>query len=198
VDQGEFVLHMPGVHNILNALAMMAVCDAQKVPVDVTREALASFDGVQRRFTVRGTVDDVIVVDDYGHHPTEIQATLVGARAAFADRRLVAVVQPHRYTRVRDNLHAFAACLDDADVVVLTEIYAAGESPIDGITAERLTGLVRERRAGRQVVLESDFERLPERIAQLTVPGDLVMTLGAGSITRVGSALVERLTGAGR
>jgi len=198
VDQGEFVLHMPGVHNVLNALATVAVCDAQKVPVDVTREALASFDGVQRRFTVRGVTDDVIVVDDYGHHPTEIEATLAGARAAFADRRLVAVVQPHRYTRVRDNLHAFAACLDQADVVVLTEIYAAGESAIDGITAGRLAELVRERRKGREVVLESDFDRLPERIAGLTASGDLVLTLGAGSITRVGSALVERLAGAGR
>jgi UDP-N-acetylmuramate--alanine ligase len=110
---GEFTLHMPGVHNVLNALATIAVCDEyRRSTAAVTRAALAEFTGVQRRFTVRGTAGGVMVVDDYGHHPTEIRATLAGARTSYPERRLVAVFQPHRYSRVRDHLEGFAACLD--------------------------------------------------------------------------------------
>jgi UDP-N-acetylmuramate--alanine ligase len=193
-----FSLRMPGVHNVLNALAAIAVADQQQVPVDSVRAALAEFDGVQRRFTVRGEVGDVVVVDDYGHHPTEIRATLAGARTGFGGRRIVGVVQPHRYSRLRDNLTGFVGCLDEADVVVLTDIYAAGESPIGGVTIDRLFELLCVRRRDRTVVLERSVDRLAVRIADLARAGDLVITLGAGSITRIGDALVQCLAARSR
>ena len=190
---GEFTLHMPGAHNVLNALATIAVCDEQEVPAAITRDALAEFTGVQRRFTVRGTAGGVMVVDDYGHHPTEIAATLGGARTSYPDRRIVAVFQPHRYSRVRAHLAAFAACLDHADVVVLTDIYAAGEAPIDGVSIERLLAATAERRPGRAVLLDKPIAGLAERLADRTCAGDLVITLGAGSITRVSHDLAALL-----
>jgi len=192
-DLGEFVVHMPGVHNVLNALAAIAVCDAQGVDRAVTRAALMEFTGVQRRFTIRGTARDVMVVDDYGHHPTEIKATLAGAKTSYPDRRLVAVFQPHRHSRVRAHLQAFAACLDVADAVVLTDIYAAGEAPIDGVSIERLCEVTRARRPERAVRLDKPVAGLAERLAAETSPGDLVITLGAGSITRVSHELAAIL-----
>ena len=192
-DLGEFALHMPGVHNVLNALAVIAVCDAQEVPRAVTSAALEEFTGVQRRFSVRGTAGGVMVVDDYGHHPTEIRATLAGARTSYPERRLVAVFQPHRHSRVRDHLEGFAGCLDLADEVVLTDIYAAGEAPIPGVSIERLLELTRARVPGRSVRLERAVAGLAERLAEGTCPGDLVITLGAGSITRVSHELAAIL-----
>jgi UDP-N-acetylmuramate--alanine ligase len=197
-DLGEFVVHMPGVHNVLNALAAIAVCDAQGAPRSVTRAALAEFTGVQRRFTVRGTAGDVMVVDDYGHHPTEIRATLAGAKASYPDRRLVAVFQPHRFSRVRAHLEAFAACLDAADAVVLTDIYAAGEQPIAGVSIERLCEATRARRPERSVRLDKPVAGLAERLAAETCPGDLVITLGAGSVTRVSHELSALLAASAR
>ena len=192
-EAGEFVLHMPGVHNVLNALATIAIADAEGVERAVTRAALAEFTGVQRRFTVRGTARDVLVVDDYGHHPTEIRATLAGAKTSYPNRRLVAVFQPHRYSRVRDHLEGFAACLDAADEVVLTDIYAAGEAPIDGVSIERLCELTRARRPGRAVRIDKSVAGLADRLALGTCPGDLVITLGAGSVTRVSHELAALL-----
>jgi UDP-N-acetylmuramate--alanine ligase len=192
-DRGEFALHMPGVHNVGNALAAIAIADELEVPIEVTRRALAEFEGVQRRFTIRGEIGDVMVVDDYGHHPTEIRATLAGARTSFPTRRLVAALQPHRYTRLRDNMEGFAACLDAADVVVVTDVYPAGEPPIAGVHAARLVELVRARNPERIVVHEPDVAAMPARLAALALPGDLVLTLGAGNITRTGPALLELL-----
>ncbi len=194
-DHGEFTLRMPGAHNVANALAAIAIADELEVPLETTRATLAGFEGVQRRFTVRGEVRDVLVVDDYGHHPTEIRATLGGARSSFGGRRIVAALQPHRYTRLRDNLEGFVACMDDADVVVVTDVYPAGESPIPGIDAARLVELLRARRPDREVVHEPDVALLPARLALLAQPGDLVLTLGAGNITRTGGQLVEALEG---
>ena len=184
---------MPGVHNVLNALAVIAVCDAQEVPRAVTSAALEEFTGVQRRFSVRGTAGGVMVVDDYGHHPTEIRATLAGARTSYPERRLVAVFQPHRHSRVRDHLEGFADCLDLADEVVLTDIYAAGEAPIPGVSIERLLELTRARVPGRSVRLERSVAGLAERLSEGTCPGDLEITLGAGSITRVSHELAAIL-----
>ncbi|MBA3548537.1 MAG: UDP-N-acetylmuramate--L-alanine ligase [Nannocystis sp.] len=192
-DLGEFALHMPGVHNVLNALAVIAVCDAQEVPRAVTSAALEEFTGVQRRFSVRGTAGGVMVVDDYGHHPTEIRATLAGARTSYPDRRLVAVFQPHRHSRVRAHLEGFADCLDLADEVVLTDIYAAGEAPIPGVSIERLLELTAARVPGRSVRLDRSVAGLAERLSEGTCPGDLVITLGAGSITRVSHELAAIL-----
>ena len=192
-DRGEFSLGMPGVHNVRNALAAIAIADEYQVDPEAIREALGTFAGVQRRFTVRGEARGVVVVDDYGHHPTEIEATLAGARQSYEERRLVAVLQPHRYSRLRDNFEGFVGCLDHAHVVVLTEIYAAGEAPLPGVTIEALAERLRARAPERMVVIEKDFELVPERVEEHVSAGDLVLTLGAGSITRVGPRLLERL-----
>lgn len=194
-DRGAFSLRMPGVHNVQNALAAIAIGDEYNVPVQGIRKALAEFAGVQRRFTVRGNPRNVMVVDDYGHHPTEIRATLAGARASYGDRRLIAILQPHRYTRLRDNFEGFATCMAQADVVCVTDVYPAGEAPIEGVTAERLFARVREAMPGKTVLYEPDLNMVPQRLAALARPGDLVITLGAGSITQVGRRLVELLEG---
>ena len=195
---GRYELAMPGRHNILNALATIALCDEQGVSAAVSSKALREFSGVQRRFTLRGVAGGVAVVDDYGHHPTELRATLAAAREAYPRRRLVAAFQPHRYTRVRDHLDDFAASLDLAELVILTPIHPAGEAPIPGIDSERLAGLLRGRRPERPIVeitatkaevVSATASALHERVR----PGDLVLTLGAGSITRVSDALVDAL-----
>jgi UDP-N-acetylmuramate--alanine ligase len=192
-DKGEFVLHMPGRHNVLNALATIALCDEQQVHVEITREALSEFSGVQRRFTVRAEAGGIAVVDDYAHHPTEVRATLAGARGAYPDRRIVAAFQPHRYTRVRDHLEGFAAALDEADVVVLTDVYAAGETPIPGVDAARLCERLRARRPERPVEFVPGVDELAEHLATIAREGDVVLTLGAGSITRASFDLAQRL-----
>ncbi len=196
-DQGEFEIAMPGRHNVRNALATIALCDEAGVSPELTRKALREFAGVQRRFSLRGNVGDVVVVDDYGHHPTELRATLAAAREAHPTRRLVAVFQPHRYTRVRNHFEDFAASLDDADLVVLTPIYAAGESPLPGIDSPSLAGRMRERlpaRATELVPAEGEVVAgTIGRLLELVQPGDLVLTLGAGSITKVSFGLVEAL-----
>jgi len=194
-DRGEFSLSMPGVHNVRNALAAIAIADEYQIDPERTREALATFEGVQRRFTVRGEAKGVVVVDDYGHHPTEIMATLAGARAHYAERRLVAVLQPHRFTRLRDNFDGFVGCLDQAHLVVLADIYPAGEAPLPGVTVDVLAQRLRERSPERPVVVVKTFSELPDRIHEQVHAGDLVLTLGAGNITRVGPRLLERLGG---
>jgi UDP-N-acetylmuramate--alanine ligase len=192
-DRGEFRLAMPGIHNVRNALAAIAIADEYEIAPATVRTALGEFGGVQRRFTVRGEAGGAIVVDDYGHHPTEIAATLAGAVRSYADRRIVAAVQPHRFTRLRDNLDGFAACLDAAHLVVLTDVYPAGEAPIPGVTIEVLAEKLRARRPQGTVVVAGDLDGLVERLGELTRPGDLLLTLGAGSITRAGPRVLQAL-----
>src|SRR5262249_16777092 len=134
---GEFTVHMVGAHNAFNALAVIAVAEEMNVPLDQVRSALSAFSGVQRRFTVRGEVEGVTVVDDYGHHPTEVKATLSGARRAFG-RRIVVAFQPHRYTRTKDLMEEFAKAFNDADVLLLTSVYGAGEEAISGADSKTL------------------------------------------------------------
>lgn len=192
-DRGTFTIGIPGIHNVQNALAAIAVADEYAIPHATIRDALARFEGVQRRFTLRGIARDIMVVDDYGHHPTEIRATLAGARTGWRDKRVVAIVQPHRYTRLRDNFEGFIACLDEADAIVITEVYAAGEPPLACCTARDLADRLRLRTPEREVLFVPEFEQIPEALARLVRSGDLVLTLGAGSITRLGPLLLERL-----
>jgi UDP-N-acetylmuramate--alanine ligase len=187
---GRFELAMVGRHNALNALAVVALGDELGLPPEVIRAALASFQGVQRRFTVRGEAGGVTVVDDYGHHPAEVAATLRGAREAFG-RRVVCLFQPHRYTRTRDLLQDFAAAFHDADVLLLTDVYAAGEEPIPGVSSARLVEVVRARGHG-DVTLVPRAELARAARARVR-PGDLVLTLGAGDVTQVGPELLELL-----
>ncbi len=189
--RGEVVVRMPGVHYAQNALAALCVADVFGVPFRTSCEALAGFGGVDWRFSLRGEVAGVLVVDDYGHHPTEIAATVAAAR--LFQRRLVVAFQPHRYTRTRDLMAAFAPALADADEVVLTDIYPAGEPPIPGVDALALLRTF----PGHAKVSHLTREELPRHLVTLLRRGDLLLTLGAGDITTVASevlGLLERQT----
>ena len=187
---GRFELRMVGRHNALNALAVVALGDEMGIPTDAIRAGLASFQGVQRRFTVRGEASGVTVVDDYGHHPAEVKATLSGAREAF-HRRVVCLFQPHRYTRTRDLLAEFATAFDDADVLLVSDVYAAGEDPIPGATAQALVEAVRA--CGHRDVTQVPRAELARAARVRVKPGDLVLTLGAGDVTQVGPELLQLL-----
>ena len=189
---GRVELKMVGAHNVLNALAACAVAEELGIDFKVTQEALGSFAGVQRRFTVRGEAAGVTVVDDYGHHPAEIRATLAGARASFPQKRIVAAFQPHRYTRTRDLLGDFATCFHDAEVLFLTEIYAAGEDPIHGTSGQRLLEAVQSC-GHRDATFVSERSDLSARVHARLRPGDLLLTLGAGDITHLGDELLALL-----
>ena len=190
-ELGTLELHVPGRHNLLNALAAVAVGLEAGVPYPRIAAALGEFRGAERRFDHRGEAAGVMVVDDYGHHPTEISAVIAAARAGVS-RRLLVVFQPHRYTRTRDLLGEFGRALAGADEVVLTDIYAAGEPPIPGVTAEAVAQAVRAA-AACPVHLIPALDEIPAAVAALAKPGDLVITLGAGSIGGVGDRILESL-----
>ena len=188
---GEVTLRMVGAHNVLNALACCAVAHELGIDFATTAEALGIFAGVQRRFTVRGEVNGITVVDDYGHHPAEIKATLAGARASFPHRRIVCAFQPHRYTRTRDLLGDFATAFNDADTLVLTEIYAAGEDAIPGVSGAKLHEAVKA--CGHRDASFVERAGLAARLRERVREGDLVLTLGAGDITHVPDELLALL-----
>lgn len=191
-ELGEVTLPMPGHHNVLNALAVLAVTDFMEVPFETYAKAMARFEGIQRRFTVRAEVGGVTIVDDFGHHPAEVRSTLSGARTAFAGRRIIAVFQPHRFTRTRDQFHEFAKSFYDADKVVLSDVFAAGERPIDGITSEELARAVREQ-GHKDVTYVPRREDVAAALDGVIKPGDLVITLGAGDIQLTCNELTDLL-----
>jgi UDP-N-acetylmuramate--alanine ligase len=188
---GDLVLSVPGLHNLQNALGAIAVGLELGLPFDQIARALAEFQGAERRYQQRGHARGVTVVDDYGHHPAEIAAVLKTARAGRPSR-LVAVFQPHRYTRTRDLLDDFGRALSAADVVVLTDIYAAGEPPIPGVTLDALAAVVR--RTAKELHVVPKVDALPSAVADLAREGDLIVTLGAGSIGGVGDRIVAALS----
>ena len=184
-------LPMPGDHNVLNALAAVAVARHLGMKVDQIRGALAGFKGVNRRFTKVGEVNGVTIIDDYGHHPVEISAVLKAARQA-SDGRVIAVHQPHRYSRLHSLFDDFCSCFNDADVVAIAEVFSAGEDPIEGVSRDDLVaGLVRHgHRNAHAIVSEDDLERL---IREQTKSGDIVVCLGAGTISAWANGLSARL-----
>lgn len=188
---GDLHLQVPGRHNLLNALAAIAVGLELDLPFDRIAAALAEFRGAERRFQILGEVDDILVVDDYGHHPTEIAAVLAAARAGL-DRRLLVAFQPHRYTRTQQLLPQFSHALGAADEVVLTEIYAAGEDPIPGVTIEALAEAISATRTTPVQVVRAIAD-LPAAMVAAARPGDMIITLGAGSIGSTGQAIVDLL-----
>jgi UDP-N-acetylmuramate--alanine ligase len=190
-DMGEFTLHVPGVHNILNATAAIAVGIGLDVGVEAIRVALDQFRGVDRRFQLRGRVAGVSVIDDYGHHPTEIKATLAAAKQC-GFRKVHAIFQPHRYTRTRDLMADFTTAFTDADSLFMLDIYAASETPIEGITGEALAQQI-EAKSGRSVQYVSSFSSAASAAAAVAEDGDMILTLGAGSVSQLGPMLLEKL-----
>jgi UDP-N-acetylmuramate--alanine ligase len=186
---GPFRIRIPGVHNVSNALAAMGVALELDVPVDLIRSGLAAFSGVERRFQIRGEKNGIMVVDDYGHHPTEIRATLAAARSTWS-RRLVVVFQPHRYSRTRDLADEFAKAFEQAEVVYVLDIYAAGEEPIPGIDGKTLVEKIRG--AGHPAVHWVNGDPgLVNRLREDLKEGDVLMTLGAGDVWKVGKEFFE-------
>jgi UDP-N-acetylmuramate--alanine ligase len=190
----ELTLNMPGLHNVLNATAAVAVACDEGVPDSAIAAGLSSFQGVGRRFQVLGDMPllqgSALLVDDYGHHPTEIRATLEAARQAWPERRLVLVFQPHRYTRTRDLYEDFVAVLSSCDVLLLLEVYAAGEEPVPGADGRSLSRSVRLRGAVDPVFVD-DLDEVPAVLAGLLRDGDVVLTQGAGNVSALAQSLVE-------
>ncbi|MGC4092299.1 MAG: UDP-N-acetylmuramate--L-alanine ligase [Polyangiaceae bacterium] len=188
---GEFTVRMPGQHNVLNTLAAIAVADELEVPLDVSKEALATFHGVARRFTIVGEAEGVTLVDDYGHHPAEVEATLSAARNAYSQRIIVAF-QPHRYTRTELLFDDFTRAFNQADVLFLSDIYAAGEAPIPGISSQTLAAGIQDH-GHNAVRYISDKNALSDELAQVARPGDVVIALGAGDINRILPTVADKI-----
>jgi len=193
---GEVSFRMPGAHNVLNALACIAVAMELDVPFAQIQDGFAQFGGVGRRFQIKGEVNGIMVVDDYGHHPAEIRATLAAGKNGWPERRLVVAFQPHRYTRTKELFDEFVTAFYDADVLVLTDIYAASEKPIEGVTAEAMANAIRKH-GQKDVTYVADRDMIADHLLQVLQPGDIVLTLGAGNIWQAGEALLERLTAGG-
>ena len=190
-DLGEFHLHVPGEHNVRNATAAIAVGFGLDIPVERIREGLVNFDGVDRRFQLKGRANGVTVIDDYGHHPTEIRATLAAARQC-GFRRIHVIFQPHRYTRTQLLLEEFATAFGDADTVAILDIYAASEKPIDGISGSLLAEKI-SKTGATQAVYAPSFEVAADVVSASAQPGDLVLTLGAGNVSQLGPLVLEEL-----
>ncbi len=188
-------LPIPGIHNVQNSLAIVAIAVELGIPDEVIMKAFKSFRGVKRRFTRTGEVNGITIIDDYGHHPKEIAATLAAARNVIKSKkkgRIIAVAQPHRYSRVRDLFGEFATCFGDANEVVISQIYPAGEEPIKGINRDTLISAIKKKTKKQAFALNSEKE-LASLIWKIAKPGDLVVCLGAGSITYWANALPSQL-----
>ena len=183
---------MLGTHNVQNALAAISVALEMGIESQIIREALANFKGVGRRFDIKGTAHGITVIDDYGHHPVEIKAALNAGRMKANGGKLIAIVQPHRYTRLRDLFDDFCSCFNDADTVIVADVYAAGEAPIDGYGKDDLVrGL--QAYGHRNVFALSAPDALAQLVAKQATDGDIVMCLGAGTITNWAAALPAEL-----
>lgn len=188
---GEIRLPMPGLHNLVDSLAAVTVADLFDVPFACTQKALESFPGVQRRFTVRGKADGITVIDDYGHHPTEIRAVLQAARQ-IAPSRVAVLFQPHRYSRTQALFQDFLTCFHDADLLYVMDIYPASEKPIEGVTGWALSQGIHSR-GHKTVRFLPERQAIPAEVAKDLKPGDMLITLGAGDVTRLGPEILEEL-----
>jgi UDP-N-acetylmuramate--alanine ligase len=191
-------LNQPGRHNVLNALAAIGVAHELGVAPEAIARGLAAFSGIGRRFQINGRVPiaggDVILVDDYGHHPREIAATVAAARQGFPERRLVVVFQPHRFTRTHDLLDDFSVVLAELEVLIVTEVYAAGEKPISGADGRALCRAIRAR--GKvDPIFVPDVTTLAQLLTDVLRPNDVLLTMGAGNIGAVAAALPQALAG---
>lgn len=192
-ELGEIVLQIPGRHNVLNALAAIAVGLELNVPFDKVKSGIEKFTGVFRRWDVKADINGILVVDDYAHHPTEIAATLEGVKAGWR-RRVVCVFQPHLYSRTRDFYEDFGRSFFNADVLVVTDVYPAREEPIQGITGELIANTAKEF-GHKNVHYVPDKQAIPEFLMSIKRPGDIIITMGAGDIWKYGEEFIKRLKG---
>ncbi|MGB9734865.1 MAG: UDP-N-acetylmuramate--L-alanine ligase [bacterium] len=188
---GNFTIHMPGIHNVYNALASIATGIELELEPDRIKEGIERFNGVERRFQIKAHINDIMVIDDYGHHPKEIKATLAGAKNGW-NRRLIVVFQPHRYTRTKLLFNDFLTAFYQADVLIITDIYSAGEEAIDGVNAYNLYSAMKNM-GYKDVRYIPDKERIVEELNRIVKPGDMVITQGAGDIHVVGDAFIKGL-----
>jgi UDP-N-acetylmuramate--alanine ligase len=192
-DLGEITLQIPGKHNVLNALGAITVGLQLKVPFDRIKAGIEKFTGVFRRWEIKAEVNGVTVIDDYAHHPTEIKATLAGAKAGWR-RRVVCVFQPHLYSRTRDFYDEFGRSFFNADVLVITDVYPAREEPIQGVTGELITNAAKEF-GHKQVHYIADKRKVPAFLMEQQHPGDMIITMGAGDIWKFGEEFIGLLSG---
>jgi UDP-N-acetylmuramate--alanine ligase len=190
---GRMVVEMPGEHNVLNALAAIAVGLELNLDIKLIKKGLKNLGGLARRFQVKGERDDILVLDDYGHHPTEIVATLRAVKECWPERRLIVAFQPHRYTRIKELYDKFVISFNQADIVVVTSIYSAGENAINGVTSESLFQGIKEH-GHKEVIHCPQQEEILSVLLSVIKPGDVVMTLGAGNIYRTGDQLLKELS----
>jgi len=189
-SKGDFQLGIPGGHNILNALACVTIGVKLKIPFEVIKNGLKDFKGVQRRFQLKGDINDVLIIDDYGHHPTEIKATIDTAKS-FGRKRIITIFQPHRYTRTKYLMEDFVKCFSSTDSLVITDIYAASEPPIDGVSAQNLAEQIKKSHNENACYLPKyEIISYLEKNARA---GDLILFLGAGDITKIADEFVEQL-----
>jgi len=186
---GKIELHVPGKHNVLNALAALAIGLELDLPFSAIAAGLASFDGVGRRLEMKGETNGTTVIDDYGHHPTEVKATLSALRARYPKRRIVALFQPHRYSRTQALWNDFAQSFGDADQVLLMDIYPAGEEPIEGVTSNLILAPLQARHAAAQAV---PHPLTAEKLRSFLKPNDVLLTLGAGDVWKYGEQLIAQ------
>ncbi|MCK5515812.1 MAG: UDP-N-acetylmuramate--L-alanine ligase, partial [Desulfobulbaceae bacterium] len=189
---GTLSIVPPGKHNVYNALAAVCVGLELQIPFTIIQAGLESFEGVQRRMQKKGSYKEITVVDDYGHHPTEIRATLSAIKDAWPDKRLVVLFQPHRYTRTKALFKEFQTCFHKADLLVMTDIYAASESPIAGVTGAGLLEATKNHGQRHTLYIE-EVEGLAAELLPHLREGDLVLTLGAGNIVKAGEDLLDAL-----
>jgi UDP-N-acetylmuramate--alanine ligase len=189
---GEISIAPPGKHNVYNALAAVCVGIELDIPIIDIQAALKGYQGVQRRMQFKGRAGGVTVVDDYGHHPTEIRATLEAIKEAWPEHRLVVLFQPHRYSRTKALYDEFKTCFHHADYLVMTKIYAASEEPLAGVSAETLLEETRQH-GQRRTLYVDELEDVPEKVSEILQEGDLVLTLGAGNIVQTGEELLKKL-----
>jgi UDP-N-acetylmuramate--alanine ligase len=189
-DLGQVRLRLLGEHNVQNALAAISVADEIGISLDIMKEALESFAGVQRRFTQVGDKNGILVIDDYGHHPTEIKAVLATAQKTFKDRRICVLFEPHRYTRTRDLMDDFVVAFHDADLLVLSDIYPAREKPIEGIDSKMLVSKIKKT-GHSDVIYGGSLEKSTQKLVESLKSGDVVITLGAGTVTKAAPKILE-------
>jgi UDP-N-acetylmuramate--alanine ligase len=188
---GEIELNVPGIHNIKNSLVAVTIAKELGVDFSIIQSALKKFTGVYRRFEIKAEVDGIMVIDDYAHHPTEVSATLSAIRSGW-DRRVVAVFQPHLYTRTRDFYSDFAKAFLDSDVFICTDVYPAREVPIQGVTGQMITDAA-EKFGHKNVIYVPDKNQIPDKLLEIVKPGDIVITMGAGDIWKFGEAFINKL-----